>query len=308
MDNNQNMGPNTNLNDYLNSTQGQVQNQPVVNNNVVNNVPNVVPNQVPNTQGMNQMPMNQQPKKNNSMTIIIIIVALLLVGVGGFVVYKAFSNEGSTNSTESGTEAGDKENKEEEKPEEVKDEKVKEYSEYNNYKIKMNITAEYLGYTITADSEGKIDVKNNTDYLETKTSSAGEISYTYTYDDYTAGISYSSTDKVTWYKSVTSGTESVNLDDLIEKINNKSEDVTSLGNGEYEVDMAVEDSGIDYGSVPVKVKTTNGYISSLVYDFTSIYSSYGYTKYVITIDLSDFNTTGDVVIPTNVVTSATAEL
>ncbi len=307
MNNNQNMGPNTNLNDYLNSTQGQVQNQPVVNNNVVNNVPNVVPNQVPNTQGMNQMPMNQQPKKNNSMTIIIIVVALLLVGVGGFVVYKAFSNEGSTSSVGSGTETGDKENKEEEKPE-VKDEKVKEYSEYNNYKVKMNITAEYLGYTITADSEGTVDVKNSTDYLETKTNSAGEISYAYTYDDYIAGISYSSTDKINWYRSETEGTESVNLDDLIEKINNKSDDVTSLGNGEYEVDMAVEDSGMNYGSVPVKVKTTNGFISRLEYDFTPIYSSFGYTKYIITMDLSDFNTVGDVVIPANVIASSTEEL
>ena len=41
MNNNyQNIDPNTNLNDYLNSTQGQVQNQPMVNNNV----PNVVSN------------------------------------------------------------------------------------------------------------------------------------------------------------------------------------------------------------------------------------------------------------------------
>ena len=311
MNNNyQNMNPNTNLNDYLNGTQGQVNNQPVVNQNMNmgnqpamdQNMNNMGMNNVPNTNGINYnngMPMNQQPKKNNSMMIVIIVVALLLVGVGGFVVFKAFSGGDDTNSN-----GNDVVEKEEDK-DDVKDEKIKEYSEYKNYKLKMNITAGYLGYTISADSNGQVDVKNNTDYLETKTDSAGEVAYSYAYNDYTSGLSYSSTDKVTWYKGAVSGTESVNLDDLILKINSKSSDVTSLGNGKYEVEMKVDETGAVPGSVPVEVQVTNGFITHLVYDFTSIYSMYGYSKYVITMDLSDFNTSGDVVIPANVISGAT---
>ena len=86
MNNNyQNMNPNTNLNDYLNGTQGQVNNQSVVNQNMnMGNQPAMNPNtnnmgmnNVPNTNGVNYnngMPMNQQPKKNNSMMIVIIVV------------------------------------------------------------------------------------------------------------------------------------------------------------------------------------------------------------------------------------------
>ena len=105
MNNNyQNMDPNTNLNDYLNGTQGQVNNQPVVNQNV-NNQPSVNPNVnmgMNNVSNVNGMPMNQPPKKNNSMMILIIVVAVLLVGVGGFVVFKAFSNDGETGSGSTG--------------------------------------------------------------------------------------------------------------------------------------------------------------------------------------------------------------
>lgn len=310
MNNNyQNMDPNTNLNDYLNGTQGQVNNQPVVNQNV-NNQPSVNPNVnmgMNNVSNVNGMPMNQPPKKNNSMMILIIVVAVLLVGVGGFVVFKAFSNDGETGSGSTGSGTGvvdEGKGKEEEK----KDEKIREYSEYKNYKLKMNITASYLGYTITAESNGSVDVLNNTDYLETKTEAAGDVSYSYTYDDYTTGVSYTSTDKVAWYSEETSGTESVNLDDLIEKINNKSDDVTVLGNGKYEVEMKVDETGAIPGSIPVEVQVTDGYITNLVYDLTSIYSSYGYSQYVLTMELSNFNVNGDVVIPANVKTSSSYDV
>ena len=298
MNNNyQNIDPNTNLNDYLNSTQGQVQNQPMVNNNVPNVVSNNNSNVVSNPVNNVPNPTNPAPKKNNTMTIMIIVVAVLLVGVGGFVVYKAFGTNSDSNSS-----GNDTSNKEEKKDDEYVT--VKEFSEYKNYKFSVDATITFLGLTERETASGVADEVNGIYYMETESSDGTDVELSYYYYDFNSKIQYYKDGEDGWYsETIEDGAEPFDLEDIITKINNKDSGVVYQGNGVYLVDIEVE--GEDSTETVVSnVYVENGYITNITYDLTEFYRSYGISKYLIEIDFSDFNNAGTVTIPNNVIQEA----
>ncbi|MBQ8729776.1 MAG: hypothetical protein IJY81_01080, partial [Lachnospiraceae bacterium] len=56
------------------------------------------------------------------------------------------------------------------------------------------------------------------------------------------------------------------------------------------------------GSIDVDVYVSNGYITKMEYDFTSLFS--GFDEYTTTILFSNYNTAGDVQIPQRIIDEA----
>lgn len=281
-------------NNYNNFNQNM--NQPQMNNNMNYGPQPMQPQNMGVNNGYNSTNNGMPPKKNNTMTIIIVIVAILLVAVGVCAIMQASSDV-------SDTVVEEKEKHEEEDKQDTT--KLHEFSEYENYNFTMDITMGYMGYTLVTTSSGTADVKNSTDYIETTMTYEGQVSTSYAYDNYINGYTYTSSDKVKWEVSETEGTESIKLTEIITKINNKDTDVTELGNGHYSVKVDFESDGEVYNGVYADVYTSNGYITRLSYDLTSMFASQGYSEFTIAFKLSDFNEAGSVVIPDSVTGSAT---
>lgn len=271
-------------------------NVPNTNNNYENqyNASNINYNQQPvNDMGyVSNIPNNNNKKSNNVLLIIICIVIIGLFVGGGFFVFKTIFN-----AAEEVVEETEKDSVIEK---EELDTKVHAFSEYQNYKFVMNMSIVASEMEVTTSSNGIADVKNSTDYMETTATASGYSATSYSYSDYEEGYSYSSDDKVTWDRDETTGTESINLSEIIDKINNEDNDVTVLGDNHYSVKIDYESGDVSYNGVYADVYVTNGYISKLYYDLTSVVASEGFSKFTIDIQLSDFNEAGDVIIPDNV--------
>lgn len=272
----------------------------ILDNNL--NVPNTSFENQNNNVNFNQQPINQNvpgnvPNKNNKTLIIVIVAVIAVIGIVAALVVPGMLDKDKDDKK------NDKdvvEEKEEDKEEEKDSSKLYAFSEYKNYKFKMDMVMVADGMEIKTSSNGTADVTHGTDYMETVATVMGMSVTTYTYSDYTNGYTYSSEDKVTWESDTTTGTESINLDDIIDKINNKSSDVTDLGNNHYSVKIDYESGDVSYDNVYADVYVTDGYVSSLKYDLTSVVASEGFTKFTIDIQITDFNAAGDVTIPENI--------
>jgi len=289
-----------NIPNISNNANNQDINQQTMNNNI--------PNQSMNYgQPINNGMMNQQPKKNNNL-IIIFIIAIIAGVVAYFLTSTILSDDKKDNTNKNEMQENTTEEEKEENTTNPKPETsniLKEFNQYQNYKFTMDMTLGYMDENISTSSNGIADVKNKTDYMVTSVSYDNYTEKTYSYSDYNSGKVYSSTDQKTWTVDKTEGTESINLDDIINKINTKDNDVTTIGDNHYSVKVDFDSQDMKYEGVYADVYVTNGYITKLSYDLTSIVAGTGYSKFTIDIRLSDFNEAGDVVIPTNVLNSNT---
>ncbi|MBE6150319.1 MAG: hypothetical protein E7162_00675 [Firmicutes bacterium] len=267
------------------------------------NVPNTSFENQNNNVNFNQQPINQNvpnnlgsPEKKNNTTLIIVIVAVIAVIciVAALVVPGMLDKDKDDKKDDK--EVVEKEDKEDEED----TTKLYAFSEYKNYKFKMDMVMVADGMEIKTSSTGTADVTHSTDYMETVATVMGYSATTYSYSDYTNGYTYSSEDKITWETDTTTGTESINLDDIINKINSNSSDVTVLSDNHYSVKIDYESGDMSYSDVYADVYVTDGYVSKLSYDLTSVVASEGFTKFTIDIQITDFNAAGDVTIPENI--------
>jgi len=249
-------------------------------------------------------------KKRNKLGLLISFIGIICLGVGAFLSLQEdknlSNNKDENNKVEKEENVKDENNKDDN--EENKDNdvtKLHTFDKYQNYKFVMDMVLSSGGIEIQSSSNGHADVKNSTDYMVITTTFDNQSQVSYSYSDYTLGYVYTSDDKVKWDKDAATGTESINLEDIIEKINNKSSDVNVLGKDHYSVKIDFENGDVKYGGVYADVQVANGYITKLYYDLTSVVSNEGYDKLTIDFKLSDFNTAGDVVIPDNVKNSNT---
>lgn len=273
----------------------------ILDNNL--NVPNTSFENQNNNVNFNQQPINQNvpnnlgsPEKKNNTTLIIVIVAVIAVIciVAALVVPGMLDKDKDDKKDDK--EVVEKEDKEDEED----TTKLYAFSEYKNYKFKMDMVMVADGMEIKTSSTGTADVTHSTDYMETVATVMGYSATTYSYSDYTNGYTYSSEDKITWETDTTTGTESINLDDIINKINSNSSDVTVLSDNHYSVKIDYESGDMSYSDVYADVYVTDGYVSKLSYDLTSVVASEGFTKFTIDIQITDFNAAGDVTIPENI--------
>lgn len=276
----------------------------ILDNNL--NVPNTSFENQNNNVNFNQQPINQSvpnnlgsPEKKNNTTLIIVIVAVIaVIGIVAALVVPGMLDKDKDDKKDD-KEVVEREDKEEKEDEEDTT-KLYAFSEYKNYKFKMDMVMVADGMEIKTSSTGTADVTHGTDYMETVATVMGYSATTYSYSDYTNGYTYSSEDKITWETDTTTGTESINLDDIINKINSNSSDVTVLSDNHYSVKIDYESGDMSYSDVYADVYVTDGYVSKLSYDLTSVVASEGFTKFTIDIQITDFNAAGDVTIPENI--------
>ena len=276
----------------------------ILDNNL--NVPNTSFENQNNNVNFNQQPINQNvpnnlgsPEKKNNTTLIIVIVAVIaVIGIVAALVVPGMLDKDKDDKKDD-KEVVEKDDKEEKEDEEDTT-KLYAFSEYKNYKFKMDMVMVADGMEIKTSSTGTADVTHSTDYMETVATVMGYSATTYSYSDYTNGYTYSSEDKITWETDTTTGTESINLDDIINKINSNSSDVTVLSDNHYSVKIDYESGDMSYSDVYADVYVTDGYVSKLSYDLTSVVASEGFTKFTIDIQITDFNAAGDVTIPENI--------
>lgn len=301
------------MNNDMNNMNNQMNNQVPNNMNNVNmgQPTNVAPvdNNVPNT-NFNPTPQvastNNKGGNNKIVIIIVAIVALVAIALGVYFLTSGSSDkEKDNNQTEEKEDKNDKEDKDDKEEDNVK---LHAFSTYENYTFTMDMVMEMdvdgSVLKVSSYAEGKADVKNRTDYMVTKVTTLGETGTQYSYNDLAAGYTYLSEDQVNWTsEKITEGAdETIELEAIINKINNNDPDVTKEADGHYRVKADFE----EYQDVFAEVYVSDGYVTRLYYDLTSIGASEGFSKFTVDMKLSKFNETGDVVIPQTVVGSTSA--
>lgn len=287
MDNNINT-PNLS-NDNVNNVPNLNNNMSNMNNSNMNNPFNQMVNDSGYVASNYNINNNSNNKKNNtSITIIICLVVITVFVFGAYGVFKVF------------TTAADKVINDIEEDVLPEDEfKLYNFSKYKNYKFTMDISVVMDGVEIKTFSKGDADVEHKTDYMETTITVSGYNKTSYSYSDYKSGYSYTSDDNKNWVIGTVDGEESINLKDLIDKINNNT-DVTKLGSDHYSVKLDYNSGGTTYDNVYADVYTAYGYISSISYDFTDLVSDEGISKFTVSMKIDSVNRNVDIVIPDNV--------
>lgn len=268
-----------------------------------NNVPSV--NYTPTPQ---VAPENKNGGNSKLLIIIISIIAVVAIVLGVFFLTSSSKEEKGNANTEE-KEEGKKGDEEEEKHDDGTQVKLHTYDEYQNYAFTMDLVMEmqYSGSVVSVKtySEGKADVKNKTDYMVTTLTTMGETVKTYSYNDLKAGYTYSSEDQKTWTsEKITAGAdETIELEDIINKINSNDPAATKQAEGHYKVKAAFEDYNDVYAEVYFD---SEGWITRVYYDLSAISASEGISKLTVDIKLSNYNQVGDVVIPQGVAGSTSA--
>ncbi len=272
------------------------------NNNYNNNYNNGVnPNYNNNNMNGGYNPNMYQPQKPKNNTLVYILVAVVVGLVVGIVIYFALGSKYEDEYDDDYQyEEKEEEGKDETKDKEESNSSVVEFSKYENYNFEMTMKLGVSGSTVTTYSVGTADVKNRTDKMKTTATNGVNSVVSYSYTDYKTNTSYTSEDNINWKEEKITGTDTINLKPIIDKINSNSKDVKVLGEGHYNVVVDFDQAIGQYSGILADVYVSNGYITKLSYDLSSLMETEGYDQFYIEISLKDFNKAGSVTIPNNV--------
>lgn len=222
--------------------------------------------------------MNKYNKKK-MIGIIVIFIGLLLI-VLGFV----FKDD------------KEKETIEENKKVPIIKEKAKyqEFSQYNNFKLRQVKALD--DYVLTYDAE--IDITNKIAKLILK---KDEITK-YVYYDFNNLIVYTSDDNKNWYKNTFTNTKLPDYTEIIDKVITISPYVME-NNKIISLTTSARFSGNLYNNVATDVTfDKEGYIRKIQYDFSPLYNNQ--LSYTIEYLITDINKAKEVIIPSEITTSA----
>lgn len=217
--------------------------------------------------------------KNKMIGIIVIFIGLLLI-VLGFV----FKDD------------KEKETIEENKKVPIIKEKAKyqEFSQYNNFKLRQVKALD--DYVLTYDAE--IDITNKIAKLILK---KDEITK-YVYYDFNNLIVYTSDDNKNWYKNTFTNTKLPDYTEIIDKVITISPYVME-NNKIISLTTSARFSGNLYNNVATDVTfDKEGYIRKIQYDFSPLYNNQ--LSYTIEYLITDINKAKEVIIPSEITTSA----
>lgn len=222
--------------------------------------------------------MNKYNKKK-MIGIIVIFIGLLLI-VLGFV----FKDD------------KEKETIEENKKVPIIKEKAKyqEFSQYKNFKLRQVKALD--DYVLTYDAE--IDITNKIAKLILK---KDEITK-YVYYDFNNLIVYTSDDNKNWYKNTFTNTKLPDYTEIIDKVISISPYVME-NNKIISLTTSARFSGNLYNNVATDVTfDKEGYIRKIQYDFSPLYNNQ--LSYTIEYLITDINKAKEVIIPSEITTSA----
>lgn len=233
-------------------------------------------------------------------------------------VYIAVTNASLTKPGEYKLEVNGKTKEETEKTDEVETENKVLVTTFKNYNVDITTNFVVSGISSTTSSKGIIDQVNQKEYLETTTSSFGfVISTNKSYTDFKSGITYTSQpySENIWYKQ--KGTsQTVDLGVIVKQINSMK-NVTKIADNHYRIklsgdnvsgltDSANLDSSSLAGNVEVDVYITDGYITKLEYDFSTMTNELSsmFESFTTTVLFSNYDNAGEVNIPNDVIKNA----
>ncbi|MBQ7809631.1 MAG: hypothetical protein IJ346_01525 [Clostridia bacterium] len=189
---------------------------------------------------------------------------------------------------------------------------------FGNYKINIEMDLTVAGITTRTVSQGIIDEIHQKEYLETTITTGDTITLdSYSYTDFYGGKTYSTqlfnADKWTVAES---SSQLVDLGIILDKLNSGKK-VEKIDENHFRVKLSKRDlngmlthdsTDVDVivGSVYVDVYTNNGYIEKLDYDFSkALMKTFGNIQ--ISMTFSDFDMAGDVLIPQEIINTASTE-
>ncbi|MBR6697889.1 MAG: hypothetical protein IKL73_06420 [Lachnospiraceae bacterium] len=185
----------------------------------------------------------------------------------------------------------------------------------DNYSLTATMTMTMSGIKTTSVMTGKVDELHQKEYLKTQVKAFGMVvSSVETYTDFARGITYTSvpTTSGTQWQREDGASYLVDMLGIIDNLNSM-ENVEEIDTNHYRIKLNTEEmsgllesgdnnSSAVRGSIDVDVYVSNGYITKMEYDFTSLFS--GFDEYTTTILFSNYNTAGDVQIPQRIIDEA----
>ena len=159
---------------------------------------------------------------------------------------------------------------------------LKGYNDIDNYSFKMS-----LYYTkndnVVIDAVGNYNKKNN---IEEYNFMYGEDEYNVKTDYNTGIVSVYGGNNVLISSSKTNAKYTLNLENIITKIRNESDDEVDLGVDHYSVKI---DTNKFIDDIYADVYVKDGFITKVRYDLSSVLSNDGYKKYIVIFELYDYN-------------------
>lgn len=239
-------------------------------------------------------------KKSKFLPIFMCVVGVICLGIGVFLTLT--SDDDSSNKNDGTVE----ENKNTDKDKENTDTGmiIKDFVDYTKYDMNATISMTSEGESMELTENGRFDTLNNVYYSE-----ASILGMTvYSYYDVNNHLIYSSSDKTAWEKETDNEISlPVFPGTVIGKVKT-NEGVTDLGNGKYSLTMdtlELPDMEEYSGKVPTTVTfDSNGYLTEIVLNMTSIVAEEGITSSTMTYKFSNVNTEDSVTIPEDVINNA----
>ena len=186
-------------------------------------------------------------------------------------------------------------------------------TDFDNYNVDVTMDMKVSGISMSATFNGTVDEKNQIEYLKMNMSFMGMSITSETYTDFKNGITYMSEPITGGWVKETGANQMINLNDVLDSLINM-ENVTKIDDNHFKVQITGNDimrlldasdtdlEDID-GDINADVFTNNGYIEEIKYDFSNLMDEFeGFT---MDMKISNYNNAGDVLIPSDVITSAT---
>ncbi len=282
-------------------------------------------NSVNNQNGDNFSTTN---KKNTGLIVVLVIALVIaIVGVSAVILWKVNSNKVSGNDVNSNNYIDTKTSNNNLKDIDTttnnnnkinnlnnnNDEGKNISTKFDNYNIDVDVTMEVSGMAVKAKFAGTVDEKNQIEYLKMTMEMFGINVSSETYTDLKNGVTYMS-EPITgsWIKEK-GASQMVDLNSLLDSLKSMK-NVDIIDNNHFKVKITNDDikgmldatdADIDdiTGDIFAEIFTNNGYIEEIKYDFSNISEEFG--DFSMNMKLSNYNKAGDIIIPNEVIESAT---
>ena len=253
-----------------------------------------------------QVTNNPDPsnKKGNTWKIILIIILILIILLLVYFVAFKKDDKSSTNDKQNNNSSEIDKPKEDSGKDDTPKEDLSDVK-YTNYRVKINMKASVSNMDTIAVSEGIVDEVNQAEHLKTTLSSGGYTIGMETYTDFKEGYIYTTSDFTDEWQKESNPVSVINLKLLNDLIKSKGKEIDK---NKYKLTVTSTDFASIYGSeleeyvismeIPVVVTTDGLHIIKASYDFSSLIGAFD--SFTITMEFSDFDKAGDVIVPDEV--------
>lgn len=186
-------------------------------------------------------------------------------------------------------------------------------TKYDNYDVDVTMKMELAGVEMVSVLSGAADEVNQTEHFKISVTSLGMTVSMESYSDFKNGYTYISEPIFGGWTRYSEAEKVVDLNSIVNSLINSSK-TTKIDDNHYRIVISsdtiegiMDTSDIDYnlldGDVNADVYLNNGNISKIVYDMGEMMK--GVSSFTLEMEISNYNNAGSVVIPDEVIKSAT---